>query len=838
MTTTQTVKRKHPLAECEECPLYGKPCAPSQRAPQSLAAIVSRSPGYADGLNGKPFSGPSGKVLDHLLKMNGVRRDQVLVTNTVLCSPDKGKVPPEAIKACAKRLRSELEGIPLIIACGAEAVNELIGRGAIDRYRGQRIKRGSTTLVATNNPALVLRDDSTFPNLRRDFQRAFHPLPPPSFPTVEVIEDADEARECLRHLAANHSGVIAADIESRGGLTHAATLISIQFSIDGRSAYVLGERQGLWADEHFMANDLRPFLESQDHRFCWHGGKFDTKILRYTYGIQARVDEDTMLLSYALDERSSKDERIGVHGLDYLLMDTFGWPHYSSPTVERIKKTGQFMWPDVEKKIREAGGDDYSVLTQTNKNYNEFYTYAGMDAGGTYQLYEHQMQQFDKQPNVLKMYRHLLIRGNELLTNMELEGMIYNVPRASDVYEFEVEPEMRKLAQDMRDHLDSQIFNPRSPMQVAVYFYDKWGIKHDMQNRPDMKRSVDDSARKEILEGRFTFRGSQVPERIGNTVRMVASPDVVERRDNIQAFVKLYDRYQEIQKQASTYLIKMIERAEPVSDHRVYTQLNLHGTNSGRLSSSKPNLQNITRTKPGLPDIRRLFSATPGRVIVQADYSQAELRCIAQMSGDPLLTKVYREGLDLHNETATRFYGPDYTSEQRGKAKNMNFGVFYRQSAQTFQEKHGIPEREGQKFIDWVWSTYLGVKAWEEDIEKQIRKPGFLESEFGRRRRFYLLTKENIQAAFREGINFYPQATASDFTLTSAIRIYDNIDRKKAALVLTVHDSILADVCESYIDEYRTVCRQVMESCPRDELGWDIPFKSDIGVGPTWGEAK
>lgn len=814
MSIAQTVKRHHPLAECEECPLYGKPCAPSQRAPQPVAAIVSRSPGYGDGLSGKPFSGPSGKVLDHLLKMNGVRRDQVLVTNTVLCSPDKGKVPPEAIKACAPRLREELRSIPLVIACGSEAVNELIGRGAIDRYRGRRIERGNRVFVATNNPALVLRDDSTFPNLRRDFQRAFHPLPNPTFPDVEVFEDANSAIEVLRHLSASNSGIIAADIESRGGLTHQAALISIQFSIDGRSAYVLGERQGLWTNEDFLANELRPFLESQDHSYCWHGGKFDIKVLRHTYGINARVDEDTMLLSYALDERSGSDERIGVHGLEYLLMDTFGWPHYASTAVEKAKKTGIV------------------------EDYDEFYTYAGMDVGGTFQLYEHQLEQIKKQPKVHKMYHRMLIRGNELLTNMELAGMIYDVGRASDVYEFEVEPEMRKLTSEMREHVDSPILNPRSPIQIATYFYDKWGIKHEMQDRPDKKRSVDDSARKEILEGRFSFRGSTVPERVGNTVRMVDAPDAAERREYIQSFVKLYDRYQEIQKQASTYLIKMIERAELTSDHRVHTQLNLHGTNSGRLSSSRPNLQNITRTKPGLPDIRRLFRASPGRMIVQADYSQAELRCIAQMSGDPLLTKIYVDGLDLHNETATRFYGPDYTPEQRGKAKNMNFGVFYRQSAQTFQEKHGIPEREGQKFIDWVWSTFLGVKAWEEDIEKQVRKPGYLESEFGRRRRFYLLTKENIQAAFREGINFYPQTTASDLTLASAIRIHEEVDRKKAALVLTVHDSILADVVESYIDEYRTTCRQVMESCAADELGWKLPFKCDIGVGPTWGEAK
>lgn len=331
-TVSNTVKRHHPAALCEECPLYGRPCAPTQHPTNTkkpVAAIVSRSPGYHEGLAGKPFSGPSGKVLDHLLKMNGVSRNEVLVTNTVLCAPPEGKVPPEAIKACAPRLEEELGNIDLVIACGTEAVGLLVGRGSIDRYRGYRLQRNGRTIVAANNPALVLRDDSTFPNLKKDFKRAFHPLPDPTIPTVTVIEDINDASRYITSLRETR-GTVACDVESRGGLSHKATLISIQFSTTGTHAVVLGEREGLFQSEHFVRHFLRPFLQSTDHDFVWHGGKFDAKILRHTYDIDTRVDHDTMLLSYALDERSGTDERIGVHGLDYLLMDEMGWPKYSS----------------------------------------------------------------------------------------------------------------------------------------------------------------------------------------------------------------------------------------------------------------------------------------------------------------------------------------------------------------------------------------------------------------------------------------------------------------------------------------------------------------------------
>lgn len=804
------MKPKAPQADCENCPLKDRPIAPTQfaRNGEAKAVIVSRSPGYHEAAAGKPFSGPSGKVLDHLLKMNGVTRDDVTVTNVVLCAPQEGKVPPTAIKACSARLQSELHGASLVIACGSEAVGEVIGRGAIERYRGRRIERGGRILVASNNPALVLRDDSTFPNLKRDFARAFNPPPPPRFPEVVVIEEIDDAKRyiesCLRE-----GTRVAADIESRGGLTHKASLISIQFSTDGTTATVLGERGEIFTSTDFIDNYLRPFLESTSHTFVWHNGKFDTKILRYTYGINARVDHDTMLLSYALDERSGSDERVGVHGLDYLLMDRFGWPYYSSPSIEKAKKTGVV------------------------EDYDAFYRYAGLDVGGTYQLFE-ELIDLAERDNVMRPYEHLLLRGTRLAVGIELHGMRYDKERAADIYEFEVQPELDDLTEKMRVQVDRPLLNPRSPVQVAKIYYDDFKVKHAMTKRPDKQRSVDEAARKEILEDRFELDSRY--EKKGTAI--VVRADYEDRKESIKLFTEWYDRFQKLQKQASTYLVKMIERAERDEGSRVYTELKFHGTNSGRLSSSNPNLQNITRTKEGLPDIRRLFRASEGRKIVQSDYSQAELRCIAQFSGDAELTRIYTQNISLHKETATKFFGEGYTYEQYSTSKNINFGAFYRQSAETFQEKHGIPLKQAQEYINWLWRTFSAVGHWEKEVEKEIRAKGVLISPFGRKRRFHLLTRENLQASFREGINFFPQSTASDLTLCAAITLAEKIDHSRAAICILVHDSIIADVEDDYVDEYSKLCEQVMEATAKEELGWHMPFKVEIGVGDSWGECK
>jgi len=811
------IKRKHPLAECEKCPLSTKPCARTSfpKTPQAKAAIVSRSPGKYEARSGVPFSGPSGKVLNHLLRMNGVSRDEILATNVVLCTPDGGKVPPEAIKACSGRLRSELDGIPLVIAAGSEAVNLLIGRGTIDRFRGYRIVRDGRTIVATNNPALVLRDDSTFPNLKNDFKRAFNPNPTVPFPKVEVIEGVDDAKRYLtERIGDTEHSFVASDIESRGGLSHRATLISMQFAIEGTHAVVLGEREGIFQDRDLLDNYLRPFLESRSHQFVWHNGKFDVKVLRHTYGIEARVDEDTLLMHYALDERSGSDDAIGIHGLEYLLMEEFGWPKYTNPRIERAKKTGVV------------------------EDYDEFYEYAGRDAGGCKSLHELYLP-LATDDDVLKPYHELLIAGiNDLAIPAELRGMVYDVDRAADLYEFSVKPEMEELIEQMRTQIGNEILKPTSPTQMAKIYYDEWGLKHSMRNRPDKERSVDESARKEILADRFTFKGSMTTKRVGTKVVAATSEDAEEKREHIKQFVQKHHRFSKIQKQASTFIMSLIERAELDPEHRVYTELLFHGTNSGRLSSRRPNLQNITRPAEDLPNIRNLFKASPGRQIVNADFSQAELRCIACFSHDELLWGIYERGEDLHSECAKRFFGENFTKANRDISKNVNFGVFYRQSAATFQEKHGIPEKEAQPYIDWVWKTFTGVAAWEKTVEAEIHTKGVLVSPFGRKRRFHLITDFNKQAAYREGINFYPQSTANDLTLSSAIIIAGEIDSSRANIVLTVHDSIVGDVEDNYIEEFSTISKEVMESRAKDRLGWTLPFLAEVQVGPTWGEVK
>lgn len=791
----------HPLANCQSCPFKGKPCAPTVGPENSKVILVGQSATYHEGLVGKPASGPVSPILDHLFKQNGIDRNEIRITNVVLCVPSEGKLPKEAIEACSNRLRKELDSASLIIAAGSEAVTAILGRGSVDSARGYIHERRSSTgelqsVVATNNPALVLRDASSFPNLVKDFRRAFHPLPKPKFPTVQIATSLEHAQEIVNAILKETPTEIGADTESRGGFTHKAEIVCAQFSLDGRIAYVLPE--SVVGNREFREKYLRR-LYTSPHKFVWHNGKWDVKLIQYGWKIPARIDEDTLLLSYALDERSGEG---AVHSLDYLLMEEFGWPQYEPASVKKFKKDGIIVDPEA------------------------LYTYAGWDAAGTRQLFE-VLDQRAETEKCQKVYRNVLLPAATMLMKMEFPGIRFDVEKASDLFEEEVQPELLDLIHQMQTLVENPLLNPGSPQQIAHLFYDVWGIDHALRQRPDKGRSVDDSARTEILENRYSLKAEAIE-----------GQKLPQERKRIEKFVALLNRYAKLKKQASTYLTGMIERAVLDPEHHIYTSFGLHKTNSGRLGSEKPNLQNITRDKDDLPSIRSLFLPSVGRVFVQADYKQAELDVIANLSGDKELTRIFVENLDLHNIAAERFYGPNYTKEQRSKAKNMNFGVPYGQSAHTFQEKHGIPESEANKFIEWWWQNFAGVAEWEKEIKKLIDTEGVLESPFGHKRRFYLITKENQQASYREGINFYPQNIASNLTLLSAIELSDELDPAKAQLVLTVHDSLLADVVPNYVDETGTIMQQVMESKPRDTLAWTIPFRVDIQTGPNWGECK
>jgi len=766
--------RKHPLAECENCPLQGERVARTTGPKNAKVAVVSRSPGVNDVRTAKPFSGPSGEVLNHLLSENGYSRKDVLVTNLVLCYSEN---PPQgAISACRARLQDELRQVGTIIAAGTEAVKEFCGTTSIKSARGveHQTPQGQR-VIATNNPAAVLYDSDSFPNLVEDFKLALNPPPPLVYPSVRIIDSATEAIKTMSWLETK-SSPIAVDVEG-----HTPHLECIGFSVELDKAFVIPRRiiQEVW-------DELSELLQ-QPKRWLWHNGIYDVKLLRRN-GIHTTIAEDTFPLSWCLDERES-----GVHGLSYLSRTQLGWLNYEPESVEHYKDTG--VLPD---------------------DIDELHKYNGYDCAATLQLFS-LLRDRAVADNVFDLYRNQKIPLMNALVDIELRGFHYDAIGAADLNEAIVIPRLRELKAELQEIVDLQLFNPASPQQCAAFMYDTCGLIHQLKStrKKSFERATGKEVRKEIIEGRYHCKSRY--------------------EDRLVAFAEYMELFSQINKQRGTYLEGLIKLVEP--DGKLYCTFNPCGPATGRLSSRVPNFQNITReAKDIVPGIRKLFKPSPGCVLVQADYSQAELRATARLSGDNSLLAIYTDGnRSLHRETANSFYGSNYTKEQYVKSKNINFGVVYDQSAFMFAQMYQMPQKEAQAYIDNWFKQFPQVLIWKDSIKRQVVTGDDIVAPFGGKRRFHLITEENLEEVKRQAINFLPQNTASELTVWSLC----TLNRAGVPIISTVHDSIIADVPQCDAMDTALLMKKVMESAAKECLGWDLPFTVDISMSDvSWGEVE
>lgn len=766
--------RKHPLAECENCPLVNERIARTSGPDNASVVVVSRSPGVTDVQYGKPFSGASGQVLDHMLELYGYDRKDVKVTNLTLCYSED---PPQgAIAACRPRLLADIAPATTVIAAGAEAVRELIAKKSIKASRGIEHTKGMQRFIATNNPAAVLYDSDSFPNLVEDFKLALDPPPPVVYPQVRIVDTKQKAIATFNILAKSDVP-IACDLEG-----HFPHIECVGFSAVENMAWVIPRHILLEVWDEFAT------LMESDKEWLWHNGVYDVKLLRAN-NIHTRIVQDTYPLSYALDERTE-----GVHGLSYLSRTQLGWLNYEPSTVEHYKQSGEL--PD---------------------NVEDLYTYNGYDCAATLQLF-HLLRQRAIDDNVWGVYSNQSIPLLNALVNIELRGFHYDAIAAADLNEEIVIPKLRLLRSQIREITGLDGFMPSSPQQCAAFMYDTCGLKHKLKStrKKSFERATGKEVRKEIMEGRTTSKAHY-------TERLVK-------------FAALSEVFSQVNKQRGTYIEGLIKLV--AEDGKLYCSFNPCGTVTRRLSSRVPNFQNITRTaKDVVPGIRTLFKPSPGNVIIQADYSQAELRCIARFSGDTELLAIYRDSnRSLHKETASSFYGANYTKDEYVKSKNINFGVCYGQSAFAFSQMYFMPKAEAQRYIDNWFNTFPGVLEWIKATHQLALSGDPIVFPFGGKRRFHLITEENMEEVKREAVNALAQNTASEFTIWSLCRL----DSMGVPIISTVHDSIMADVPQADALEVALLMKQVMESAPKETLGWDdLPFNVDISMSEvSWGDCE
>ncbi|MCX5713016.1 MAG: DNA polymerase I [Candidatus Omnitrophica bacterium] len=300
--------------------------------------------------------------------------------------------------------------------------------------------------------------------------------------------------------------------------------------------------------------------------------------------------------------------------------------------------------------------------------------------------------------------------------------------------------------------------------------------------------------------------------------------------------------YRQLMKLKTTY-VDALPALIDAKTGKIHASFNQTGTETGRLSSSNPNLQNIpVRTDIGAKIRQAIIAASSDNCLLACDYSQVELRILAHLSGDENLIKAFKEGKDIHKATASLIYNikeSEVTDQMREMAKRVNFGIVYGLTAYGLSRDLNIPNEESQVFIDAYFTRYSGVKSFIEKEVARARKDGFITTILGRRRYIPEINNKNQgirQFAERQAVNTPIQGSASDLIKLAMVKIHDDINERKlpAAMIMQIHDELVFDLPKEKAGEFVDLVRDRMENV----LKLDVPIKVSISQGQNWLEME
>lgn len=390
----------------------------------------------------------------------------------------------------------------------------------------------------------------------------------------------------------------------------------------------------------------------------------------------------------------------------------------------------------------------------------------------------------------------------KVLVSMEIDGVQLDL-EGIDRFGDELKEKIQQTENEIYT-LAGETFNIGSPKQLGVILFDKLMLPCGKKTKTGYSTNAD------VLE---------------------------ELRDKHPIIDKITD-YRAFTKLQSTYVSGL--RAAVCEDGRVHTTFKQTETRTGRISSAEPNIQNIpVRTELGR-NMRKFFVAKEGCVLVDADYSQIELRVLAHLAGDRLMQQSFLNGDDIHTITASQVFSQpteQVTSELRSRAKAVNFGIVYGIGAFSLSKDIGVPVYEAKRYIEAYLSKYSGVDGFMKKVIADAKKNLYVETLFGRRRYIPEINaaNKNVQAAAnRIAMNTPIQGTAADIIKLAMIRVYRRLEREQlpARLILQVHDELIVEVKEEYAEQAAEILKQEMENC----IKLEVPLIADVHIGSTWFE--
>ena len=340
--------------------------------------------------------------------------------------------------------------------------------------------------------------------------------------------------------------------------------------------------------------------------------------------------------------------------------------------------------------------------------------------------------------------------------------------------------------------------------------------------------------------GEVLFEKLMLPSPKKTKTGYSTNADTLEKLRGRYPIIGLVLEYRELTKLKSTYADGLTKVIAP--DGRIHTKFQMTVTATGRLSSTEPNLQNIPIRRELGAEIRKMFVASPGNVLVDADYSQIELRILAHISGDETMRKAFLAGEDIHSVTASQVFGVDpenVTPLMRSRAKAVNFGIVYGISAFSLSEDICVPVAEARVYINRYMEKYHGVRDYMESVVKQARADGFAATLYGRRRPIPELSSSNFNLrSFGERVarNMPIQGAAADIMKIAMINAYHALEKEipQARLLLQVHDELIVECPRALADDVSALLRREMEGAAQ----LSVPLTADAKWGESWYDAK
>ncbi len=596
-----------------------------------------------------------------------------------------------------------------------------------------------------------------------------------------VIQDLARLDAWLERIAAARR--VAFDTETdRLDYMH-ARLVGLSFAVTpGEAAYVplahCGPDSPRQLDRDQVLARLRAWLEDATQEKVGHHLKFDAHVLR-NHGVQLRgMAWDTMLESYVLNSAATR------HDLDSVARKYLGVTTTSYAAVAG-KGAKQISFDQVP--LEQAA------------------PYAAEDADIALRLHERLWPELETTGSLASIYTDIERPLIPVLLAMETTGVYVDTTQLAQLSrEFSVQ--MAKLEQ-AAEQLAGHPFNLSSPRQLQEILYAELGL-------PVLRKT---------------------PKGQPSTAEDVLAELAAEHE-----LPRLILEYRGLSKLKSTYTDKLPDMVNPDTG-RIHTSYHQAVANTGRLSSSDPNLQNIPiRTAEGRR-IRQAFVAPRGYRLLAADYSQIELRIMAHLSGDAGLLEAFAEDRDIHQATAAEVFGmalDAVTTEQRRSAKAINFGLIYGMSAFGLARQLGISRQEAQRYVERYFERYPGVKAYMDRTRELAHAQGYVETVFGRR--LYLPDINSRQAqrrqyAERSAINAPMQGTAADIIKRAMIAVHRWLQDSgvDARLIMQVHDELVLEVRQRALE---TVTAKVVELMSA-AASLEVPLKVEAASGRNWDEA-